>query len=140
LTGAWIVCRSRLPGLLSTSLLIATGAACMTGGGGLWWAGSSAAAVGIAMLVLLACRPAQRLRLTLDEPVRLETVEPCGTSARLLAEGRIDPNSVVTPWLVALRIDGPDGHADLILTNQALPAEGLRRLRVRLLEQAPEDR
>lgn len=139
LTGAWIVCRSRLPGLLAASLPAASGAVCMTACGRLWWVGAGAAAIGIAMLGLLACRPVQRLRLTLGEPVRLETIEPCGTSARLLAEGRIDPNSVVTPWLVALRIVGPGGRADLILTNHAAPTEDLRRLRLRLLGQVPEE-
>jgi len=131
--GTWILRRSRLPGLLAAALTAASGVGGMAGDGWLWWAGASAGVAGLGMLSEVLLRPAELLRLTLGDPVRLERVGQGTAASRLLAEGRISGASVVTPWLLALRIEGRHSHADLVLTAGSAAPEDLRRLRARLL-------
>jgi hypothetical protein len=135
---SWTLCRSQLPDLLAASMVAASGSAGMTADGWLWWAGAAAATAGTLALVVAARRPPERLLLTLGEPVRLHRLGQGGAPAQLLAEGKVAGSSVITPWLLTLRIEGGygQGHADVVVTAGGLPATELRRLRMRLLGQS----
>lgn len=128
---AWIVRRSRLPDLLAAAMLLASGAAGMAVGvGALWWMGMACSGCGLALLIRACKRPSQRVRLRVGDAFRLESL-----TGKLLAEGRLDGGSVVTPWLMALRIRSDRGQrlADLVLDPWSASPDDLRRLRVRLL-------
>lgn len=147
MTGAsatWILRRSRVPDRLAATMVAASGAAGMAGEGWLWWAGIAALVAGSAALLVGARRPDEILRLTLGDRVRLERLPPgypgtpghavTATDSRPGIEGLLDGGSVVTSWLIALRIRSADGRrADLVLTAGCATPEDLRRLRVRLL-------
>ncbi len=131
LTHRWTVHRSRGPELLAGAMVAASGAAGMAvGEGWLWWAGAACIGLGALGLLLAARRSRELLHIRLDERIRLESAD-----GGLVAEGLLDGASVVTPWLMALRIRGDDGRraADLVLDAGSAPADELRRLRVRLL-------
>lgn len=136
MVGAWILRRSRLPGLVAAALTAATGIGGMAGDGWLWWAGTVALVAGLGVLTETLLHPVELLRLTLGDPVRLESLGHGTAATRLLAEGRIGGASVVTPWLLALRIEGRHGHADLVLSAGSAAPEDLRRLRGALLGDA----
>jgi hypothetical protein len=143
-TTSWSLQRSRVPDLLAAAMVAASGSAAMASDGWLWWAGAAALAAGLMAMVVSARRRVETVCLTLGERVRLERVaqgQP-GSPTRgpdaggdcLISEGLLDGGSVVTPWLLALRIRSEDGHcADLVLTPGCAPADAMRRLRVRLL-------
>jgi len=130
-TDAWSVRRSRLPGLIAAWLLTTTGVyGLVAGDGWLWWGSAVGAIIGTLGFVATLHRDTETLRLHLGEQVRLQSGD-----GSLTAEGRLDGDSVVSPWLIALRIRGKGAQrpADLILDPWSAPAEELRRLRVRLL-------
>ncbi|MBU3694646.1 MAG: hypothetical protein FGM40_07450 [Rhodocyclaceae bacterium] len=133
-TTHWTVRRSRVPDVLAALMLAGSGAACLTGAGWLWWVGVLMALTGAVLLAVAVRRPPETLRLTLGDRVRLERAGQAAGTPQLLADGLLDGGSVVTPWLLALRIRSVDGTgADLVLTPGSAPADDLRRLRVRLL-------
>jgi len=133
-TGTWTVSRSRLPALFGGLFVGACGAASLAAGQGwLWWAGAACVPLGGACLLRAARRPAETLRISIGERVRLEDA-----AGGVIAEGLLDGGSVVTPWLLALRVRGDGGwrSTDVVLDAGAAPADELRRLRVRLLTDA----
>jgi hypothetical protein len=143
-TTTWTLRRSRAPDLLAATMVSASGGAAMASDGWLWWAGVAALAAGLIALLFSARRHMQMVRLAIGERVRLEPLNPGSPKALSEAslarahdapvDGRLDGGSVVTPWLVALRIRGDDGRrADLVLTAGSAPPDELRRLRVRLM-------
>lgn len=130
-TRQWTVRRSRGPDLLAAAMVAASGAAGMaTTEGWWWWAGAVCIGLGALGLLLAAGRSREILHIGLGQRIRLESAD-----GGLMAEGLLDGASVVTPWLMALRIRSDDGRraADLVLDAGSAPANELRRLRVRLL-------
>jgi len=136
LAATWTLRRSPAPDLLAALMVAASGGSAMGSEGWLWWAGLTALVVGFARVVATVRRRPETLRLTLAGRVRLERTGP-DSAAAVLAEGLLEGDSVVTGWLIALRIRRADGrHARLVLTAGSAPADELRRLRVRLLGDA----
>ena len=127
----WLLRRSRLPALAASLLVAASGIAGLASSAGGWlWYSIACVCLGACGLGRALLASAETLRLELGDPVRLESAR-----GDLVAEGRLDGDSVVSPWLIALRIRGKGAQrpADLILDPWSTPAEELRRLRVRLL-------
>lgn len=127
----WLLRRSRLPALAASLLVAASGTAGLASSAGGWlWYSIACVCLGACGLGRALLASAETLRLELGDPVRLESAR-----GDLVAEGRLDGDSVVSPWLIALRIRGKGAQrpADLILDPWSAPAEELRRLRVRLL-------
>jgi len=133
-TDTWTVRCSRLPALFGGLFVGACGAASLAAGQGwLWWAGAACVPLGGACLLRAARRPAETLRISIGERVRLEDA-----AGGVIAEG--DPASVRNNphVIVALRVRGDGGwrSTDVVLDAGAAPADELRRLRVRLLTDA----
>lgn len=127
----WELRGSRLPAMVCSLFLIACGAAVLTVGEGLpRWIAMASAAIGSGLLVHTLHRPCTRLRLTIGERVRLESA-----TGEVVGEGLVDGASLVIPGLIALRLRHESGRrcTDLLLDTSAAPADDLRRLRVRLL-------
>ncbi len=133
-TDTWTVRRSRLPALLGSAFLVACGAAGLTADEGwLCWSGAVCVVLGAGDLLRVAQRPAETLRIAIGERVRLEYA-----AGGVIAEGLLDGGSVVIPGLIALRVRAEAGRraANVVLDVASAPADELRRLRVRLLNDA----